>query len=170
MEFLGSNLYKKNMDEVGTLELKSVAKSAGVDPKLYERKAPASPTPSQAENEGSLEYSQEEDPVLAAQMQECRRLMKFDFITRGRGHRREFLLDLAHQQASQPKPEVNLLTGETEEADLAFDPQSNGQRYETIKKECELIGLSFERFAQDQFGRGNSRAMFRQNEMNGLSR
>jgi len=55
MEFLGSNLYKKNMDEVGTLELKSVAKSAGLDPKLYERKAPASPPPSQAENEGSWE-------------------------------------------------------------------------------------------------------------------
>lgn len=48
--------------------------------------------------------------------------MKYDFITRGRGHRREFLLDLAQQQASNPKPEVNLLTGETEEADFVFDP------------------------------------------------
>ena len=83
-------------------------------------------------------------------MQECKRLVNYDFVNRSKYHgRREFLLDLCKEFAKPASPEVNLITGDKELHDVFADLPSPKQLNESTKKECEYLGSSFERFSQD---------------------
>ena len=73
-------------------------------------------------------------------------MVNYDFVSRSKYQgRREFLLDLCNEFAQPPETEVNLITGDKEPADLLANVMK--QRTDSIKKECEYLGSSFERFA-----------------------
>lgn len=117
VEQIGPNVFKRHFKKLSELDAKQLAKEAGVTQKYFkEPKQVQAPSVNEASGEFSYLAPDEDDHASITQLQETTKLATYDFVTRHRSARREFLL--SHCAAEQ---------------------KSGGQSFESSEEEAEEV-------------------------------